>query len=131
MAHLGKRGKLSPRFIGPFEVIDKINEVAYRLKLPAEMERIHDVFHVSQLKPWVESDDALREAIIPREEVTLDGDLTFEAKPVRIVDRQVKRLRKKVIPQVRVQWDDRARKQDTWEDEEKIRREFPYLFENE
>ena len=131
IAHLGRRGKLSPRYIGPFEVVEKVNDVAFRLRLPEDLSKIHDVFHVSQLKPWIESSDNNEGMLVTSKDIELQNDLTYKAKPVKIVDRQVKRLRNKVIPQVRVQWDDLSGKQDTWEDEACMRREFPFLFSDD
>ena len=109
-------------------MIEKINEVAFRLRLPDELAIIHNVFHVSQLKPWIEAGDNTQDTLVPVEEIRLEENLCYEAKPVKIVDKQVKRLRNKVIPQVRVQWDDLSGKQDTWEEEELMKREYPHLF---
>ena len=130
LTRFGKRGKLSPRFVGPFEVIEKINPVAYRLELPEEMSRVHNVFHVSQMKPWVEEEGTDRVPLVPAREADISEDLTYEAKPIRIVDKQMRKLRSKMIPQVRIQWDDQAGKQDSWENEDEMRKAYPYLFED-
>nr|GEU65372.1 putative reverse transcriptase domain-containing protein [Tanacetum cinerariifolium] len=81
----GKRGKLSPRFIGPFKVIERIRPVAYKLELPDKLRGIHDTFHVSNLKRCFVNDDV----VIPLDEVQLDDKLHFVEEPVEIMDREV------------------------------------------
>ncbi|GJS62592.1 putative reverse transcriptase domain-containing protein [Tanacetum coccineum] len=85
----GKRGKLNPRYIGPFRIIERIGLVAYHLELPQELSRVHNVFHVCNLKKCL-SDDTL---IIPLEEIQLDDKLNFVEEPVEIMDREVKQLK--------------------------------------
>ena len=94
----GKNGKLSPRFIGPYEVIEKMGPVAYRLALPPDIEKIHNVFHVSMLRRYISdpSHVASSETIEPR------PDLTYEEESVKILAREVKELRNKKIPLVKV-----------------------------
>ncbi|XP_071714507.1 uncharacterized protein [Rutidosis leptorrhynchoides] len=94
----GKRGKLSPRYVGPFEIIERIGPVAYRLKLPQELSGIHDAFHVSNLKKCL-SDDSL---VIPLEEIRIDNKLHLIEEPAEIMDREVKRLKHSSIPIVKV-----------------------------
>ena len=80
----GKRGKLSPRFIGPYEIVSKVGPVAYRLKLPPELSRIHDIFHVSMLRKYIpDPSHVLRE-----QPVQLKENLTYEEIPVQIVDHE-------------------------------------------
>nr|GEV38175.1 putative reverse transcriptase domain-containing protein [Tanacetum cinerariifolium] len=95
---LGKRGKLTPRFIGPFKVIERIGPVAYKLKLPDKLRGIHDTFHVSNLKRYFVNDDV----VIPLDEVQLDDKLHFVEEPVEIMDREVKRLKQSRILIVKV-----------------------------
>ncbi|XP_019198272.1 PREDICTED: uncharacterized protein LOC109192134 [Ipomoea nil] len=78
----GKKGKLSPRFIGPYEILERIGNLAYRLALPMELERVHNVFHVSQLKKYVYDPSH----VIPPEVVPLDGTMSYEERPIRILD---------------------------------------------
>ncbi|KAL4362854.1 hypothetical protein GQ457_04G023190 [Hibiscus cannabinus] len=94
----GKKGKLSPRYIGPFEVLEKVGTVAYRLALPPEFDKIHNVFHVSMLKKY-RSDPS---HVLEPEEVELNLDLSYEEEPVMILDSKVKRLRNKNVSLVKV-----------------------------
>ena len=96
----GKKGKLSPRYIGPYEVIEKVGPMAYRLVLPPELEKIHSVFHVFMLRRY-RSDPS---HIVSTETIELRLDLTYEEEQVEILAREVKELRDKKIPLVRVQW---------------------------
>ena len=100
MIRFQKRGKLNPRYIGPFRIIERIGLVAYQLELPSEMSRIHNVFHVSMLRTYVSDPSHVLEA--PPNE--LNEDLCFEVQPVGIVDQEIKELRNKVIPMVKVLW---------------------------
>ena len=93
-----KKGKLSPRFIGPYEVIEKVGPVAYRLALPSEMEKIHNVFHVSMLRRYRLDPSH----VVSSETIELRPDLTYEEELVEILAREVKELRNKKIPLVKV-----------------------------
>jgi len=121
----GKRGKLNPRFIGPFEILERIGPVAYRLRLPQELNRIHDVFHVSNLKKCL-SDETL---IIPLEELRIDDKLHFVEEPVEIMDRDAKQLKQSRIPIVKVRWNSKRGPEFTWEREDQMKQKYPHLFE--
>ena len=124
MLRFGKRGKLSPRYIGPYEIMSKVGPVAYKLKLPPELSRIHDTFHVSMLRKYIpDPSHVLRE-----QPVQLKENLTYEKIPVQIVDRKEQVLRSKVIPLVKVLWKNHEREAATWEPEAQMRHQYPHLF---
>ena len=120
----GVKGKLSPRFIGPFEVLDRIGEVAYRLAMPPSLSAVHNVFHVSMLRKYV-SDPS---HVLSYENLELDEDLSYEEKPVQILDRKEKVLRTKTIALVKVLWINSKSEEATWELESDMRDRFPELF---
>ena len=94
----GKTGKLSPRYIGPYPVIQRIGKVAYRLELPPELPRVHNVFHVSQLRKYIPHPSH----IIESDPVLLQEDLSYEEQPIKILDRREKHPRGKTVPLVKV-----------------------------
>jgi hypothetical protein len=120
----GKRGKLSPRYIGPFKITEKIGPVAYRLELPGELSGIHDVFHVSALKKCL-ADESLK---APLEEICVDDRLNFREEPIEIVETKEKRLRRKRIRIVKVKWNAKRGPEYTWEPEAEMKRKYPRLF---
>nr|GEU45691.1 putative reverse transcriptase domain-containing protein [Tanacetum cinerariifolium] len=120
----GKCGKLSPRFIRPFKVIERIGPVAYKLELPDKLCGIHDTFHVSNLKRFFMNDNV----VILLDEVQLDDKLHFVEEPVEIMDREVKRLKQSRIPIVKVRWNSRRRSEFTWEREDLFMSKYPHLF---
>ena len=120
----GVKGKLSPRFIGPFEVLDRIGEVAYRLAMLPSLSAVHNVFHVSMLRKYV-SDPS---HVLSYENLELDEDLSYEEKPVQILDRKEKVLRTKTIALVKVLWRNSKSEEATWELESDMRDRFPELF---
>ncbi|GJV43713.1 putative reverse transcriptase domain-containing protein [Tanacetum coccineum] len=126
VVRFGKRGKLNPRYIGPFLIIERIGPVAYRLELPQELSRVHNVFHVCNLKKCL-SDDTL---VIPLEEIQLDDKLNFVEEPVEIMDREVKQLKRSRIPIVKVRWNARRGPEYTWEREDQFKSKYPHLFAN-
>ena len=96
----GRQGKLSPRYIGPYEILERVGPLAYRLALPQELSQIHDVFHVSMLRRY-RSDPS---HVVQESEIQLTEDLSYKEKPVKILDRQIKKLHNKEIPIVKVKW---------------------------
>ncbi|GJZ09986.1 reverse transcriptase domain-containing protein [Tanacetum coccineum] len=122
----GKRGKLNLRYIGHFRIIERIGPVAYRLELSQELSRVHNVFHVCNLKKCL-SDDTL---VIPLEEIQLDDKLNFVEEAVEIMEREVKQLKRSRIPIIKVRWNARRGPEYTWEREDQFREKYPYLFEN-
>ena len=120
----GKKGKLSPRFIGPFKVIEKVGQMAYRLALPQELENIHNAFHVSMLRRY-NSDPS---HVVSLETIELRPDLTYEEESVEILAREVKELQNKRILLVKVLWRNHKTEEATWESEETMRQPYPQLF---
>jgi hypothetical protein len=119
-----KRGKLSPRFIGPFKIIARVGAVAYKLDLPDELRGIHPTFHVSHLRKCL----ADKEAHVPLNDIEVDEKLNYVEEPVAIIDKKEKQLRNKTIKQVKVQWRHRKGSEATWESEEEMREHYPHLF---
>ncbi|KAM6577584.1 hypothetical protein CsatB_029421 [Cannabis sativa] len=120
----GKKGKLSPRFIGPFQILEKVGQVAYRLALPPALSAVHDVFHISMLRKYV-SDPT---HILSYEALELQPDLSYEEQPVQILDRKEKVLRSKTIALVKVLWKNSKVEEATWELESDMRTQHPELF---
>nr|GFC96697.1 putative reverse transcriptase domain-containing protein [Tanacetum cinerariifolium] len=101
VVRFGKRGKLNPRYVGPFKVLERVGDVAYKLDLPEELSKVHNTFYVSNLKKC-HADEPL-------------------AEPVEIVDREVKRLKRSQIPLVMVRWNSKRGLEFTWEREDQFR----------
>ena len=120
----GRKGKLSPRYIGPFEIVERIGEVAYQLALPPGLSGVHPVFHISILKNYHQGGNN----VIQWDSMLLDQNLTFEEEPITILDRQVRNLRSKEIASVKVQWKHRPVEEATWEIESDMRSKYPYIF---
>ncbi|KAL5559712.1 hypothetical protein UlMin_035923 [Ulmus minor] len=120
----GKRGKLSPRFVGPFEILERIGDLAYRVALPPAMSGIHNVFHVSMLRKYTPDPSH----VLSYDTLDLRQDLTFEELPVKILDREEKELRRKKIRLVKVLWRNHEVEEATWEREDEMRAKYPHLF---
>ncbi|GKC67531.1 putative reverse transcriptase domain-containing protein [Tanacetum coccineum] len=126
VVHFGKRGKLNPRYVGPFKVLEKVGSVAYKLELPQELSRVHNTFHVSNLKKCY-SDEPLA---VPLEGLHIDDKLQFVEEPVEIMEREIKRLKRSRIPLVKVRWNSRRGPEFTWEREDSFKKKYPHLFAN-
>ena len=118
------RGKLAPRFIGPFPVMTRVGTVSYQLELPPELLEVHNVFHVSQLRRCI-SPPEKKTAMT---EIELAKDLTYEERPVKILDQMKRVTRSKVMKFYKVQWEHHIESESTWEREEFLRTHYPKWF---
>ncbi|KAA0026261.1 pol protein [Cucumis melo var. makuwa] len=119
-----KNGKLSPHFVGPFEILERIGPVAYRLVLPPSLSAVHDVFHVSMLRKYV-SDPS---HVVDYKPLEIDENLSYTEQPVEILAREVKMLRNREIPLVKVLWRHHKVEEATWEREDDMRACYTELF---
>ncbi|KAM6576974.1 hypothetical protein CsatB_028811 [Cannabis sativa] len=119
-----KRGKLSPRFIGPFEILDRVGQVAYRLALPPTLAETHNVFHISMLRKYVPDPTH----VLKYENLNLQQDMSYMARPVRVIEKGIKVLRNKTIPLVKILWSDSSDREATWELETNMQKRYPKLF---
>jgi hypothetical protein len=120
----GKGDKLSPRFMGPFDIVENKGFMAYRLAFPYSLRRMHDVFHVSVLRHYVS--DPTNVIDLSTLQVFDQGALTVE--PIRILDHFIRQLWCRTVDQVKVQWDNYSPHSTTWEDAYDMRQQFPFLF---
>ena len=127
VVRFGKRGKLSPRFIGHFEILERIGTVAYRLALSPSMRVVHKVFHVSILR----KDTPDPSHVVDWGQIKVETDGTFEEGPVCIVDSRDQVLRRKTVRLVRVLWRHYGVEEYTWEHEDTMRATYPFLFMDE
>jgi hypothetical protein len=118
------KGKLAPRFVGPYPVISRVGPVAYRLALPESMSDIYNVFHVSQLRKCLQ----VSENHIEAETIQIQKDLQYQEKPINILDSAVRKTRNSEVRLCKVQWSREGEEEATWESENSLRREYPYLF---
>ncbi|GJR85748.1 putative reverse transcriptase domain-containing protein [Tanacetum coccineum] len=119
-----KKGKLAPRFVGLFEIIEKVGPVAYRLDLPKEWNGVHDTFHLSNLKKCL-ADPTLQ---VPLEEIRVNAKLIFVEEPIEILEREFKNLKRSRIAIVKVQWNSKRGPEFTWEREDQMKLKYPHLF---
>nr|GEW54594.1 putative reverse transcriptase domain-containing protein [Tanacetum cinerariifolium] len=124
VVRFGKKGKLAPRYVGPFKIVECVGPVAYRLKLPQELSCVHDTFHVLNLKKCLTEPDVQ----VPLDEIEIDENLHFVEEPIEIVERDVKKLKRRRIPLVKVRWNSRQGAEYTWEREDQFQKKYPHLF---
>ncbi|XP_073298299.1 uncharacterized protein [Primulina huaijiensis] len=133
VVRFSKAGKLNPQYVGPFEILEKVGTLGCRLALPLppNMSRIHNVFHVSQLRRYIPDPSHVLEVEPLIIEGNLGEGLKYEEVPIRIVDTKDQVLRRRIIPYVKVQWSNHTEREATWEVEEKMRKDYPYLFDDQ
>ncbi|GKC52371.1 putative reverse transcriptase domain-containing protein [Tanacetum coccineum] len=124
VVHFGKKGKLAPRFVGPFEIIERIGPAAYRLRLPEELDGVHDAFHMSNLKKCL-ADPTLQ---VPLDEIRVDAKLNFMEEPMKMLEQEFKKLKLSRIAIVKVRWNSKRGPEFTWERDDQMKLKYPYLF---
>ncbi|CAN6725255.1 unnamed protein product [Malus baccata var. baccata] len=117
-----KKGKLSPRDIGPYMITERVGEVAYRLELPPELSKLHDVFHVFMLRHYVSD----LSHVIPPQPLEINSDLTYDEEPVTILDWKDKVMRNKTVRFVKVLWRNHLVEETTWDTEERMKEIYPH-----
>ncbi|XP_050892757.1 uncharacterized protein LOC127098260 [Lathyrus oleraceus] len=120
-----KDKKLTPRFIGPYQITSRVGKLAYRVALPPNLSNLHDVFHVSQLRKYILDPSH----VIQMDDIQVRDNLTVETMPLRIEGRETKSLRGKEIDLVKVVWIGAVRESTTWELENRMHNSYPELFE--
>ncbi|GJR48022.1 hypothetical protein Tco_1316125 [Tanacetum coccineum] len=124
VVHFGKRGKLNPRYIVPFKVIERVETVSYKLELPQQLSRVHNTFHVLNLKKCLSNESLM----IPLEELRDDDKLHFMEEPVEVMDREIKQLKRSRIPIIKVRWNSKRVLEFTWECKDQFKQKYPHLF---
>jgi hypothetical protein len=116
----GVKGKLAPRYIGPFPILEQCGPVAYRLQLPESLSAVHNVFHVSQLKKFLR----IPHRTINVVDVTLEPDLTYSEHPVRVLDQKDRITQKRTLKFYKVQWNQYTEDEATWETQDFLEKNF-------
>jgi hypothetical protein len=115
------KGKLAPRYIGPFEILEICGPVAYRLQLPPQLAAIHDIFHVSQLRKCVK----VPTEIIDPQAIEIESDLTYIEHPIRVLDTKERSTRRETIRMFKIQWEHHTEEEATWETKSYLQQNFP------
>jgi hypothetical protein len=124
LLHFKVHGKLTPRFIGPFKILEKRGEIAYQLELPPQLSDVHDVFHVSQLKKCLR----VSEEQVHMEDLDAKEDLSYQESLVKILEMSERVTWNKTIKMCKVQWSHHTEEEVTWEGEEELKAEIPSFF---
>jgi hypothetical protein len=122
----GVKGKLAPRYIGPFPILEQCGPVAYRLQLADSLYAVHNVFHVSQLKKCLRIPDRTLDVV----DVTLEPDLTYSEHPIRILDQKDKVTRKSTLKFYKVQWNQHNEDEATWETQDFLEKKSPWFLDS-
>jgi hypothetical protein len=121
VTQFGVKGKLAPRYVGPFPVLERCGLVAYKVQLPESLLAVHNVFHVSQLKKCLR----VPEQVVDVLDVNLKPDLTYSEYPIRVLDQKDRVTRRKIIKFYKVQWNQHSEEEATWESEDYLMEHFP------
>ena len=121
MQRFGIKGKLSPSYIGPYQIVERCGPVAYRLDLPANLSAIHNIFHVSQLRKCLR----VPTEAVESDSIQLESDLTYPEHPIKIIDRMDRVTRRSTIKFYKVQWSNHSEDEATWEQEEFLKSKYP------
>ncbi|WVZ97593.1 LOW QUALITY PROTEIN: hypothetical protein U9M48_043115 [Paspalum notatum var. saurae] len=117
----GLKGKLAPRYVGPFKITEQCGPVAYRIELPPHLAAVHDVFHVSQLKKCLR----VPKEAVDTSQIQIEPDLTYEERPIKILDQKQRTARRRTINFYKVQWSNHSEEEATWEQEEYLQTKYP------
>jgi hypothetical protein len=117
----GIKGKLAPRYVGPFEITEACGPVAYRIHLPSQLAAIHDVFHISQLKKCIK----VPTEILEPQAIKIEPDLSYAEQPIQILDTKERTTRRKKIKMYKILWDHHTEEEATWETEDYLQKNFP------
>ncbi|TMW96739.1 hypothetical protein EJD97_006880 [Solanum chilense] len=126
VVRFGKKEKLSPRYVGLYEILQKVGKVAYELKVPSELALVHPIFHFSMLMKCIGNP----ESILPIEGLVVKDKLSYEVVPVQILDTKVKKLRNKEVVSVKVLWKNHLVEGATWEAEANMKSRYPHIFDD-
>jgi hypothetical protein len=121
VCRFGIKGKLTPRYIGMYPIIDKFGRTSYQVELPVKLSGVHNVFHVSQLKRCMKSPTD----VVIEDTISLEPDLTYKTHPIKILDQQDRVTRNKTTRFYKIQWNDHSEDEATWEHEEFVRSNYP------
>jgi hypothetical protein len=122
----GIKGKLAPRYVGPFQILEICGPVAYRLQLPPKLAAIHNVFHVSQLKKCI----SVSTEIVDIESIDIELDLSYKEHPIRILDTKGRSTRRATVKMFKIQWNHHTEGEATWETEDYLQKNFPDFLKN-
>jgi hypothetical protein len=120
------KGKLAPRYVGPYKICKKVGKLAYKLELPLELVGVHPVFHVSQLRKCLRVPE---DEEVPIDVLDIQDTLEYKENPIKILGYDTKETRSKTIPMCKVQWSNHTEREATWEQESDLRLQYPYLFD--
>jgi hypothetical protein len=124
IVRFGIKGKLSPRYIGPYLITARVGSLAYRLQLPESMAGVHPVFHVSMLRKYIRDPELKIEA----DPIIIQQDLTIDAQPVHVLESSERVMRNRTIKYVKILWSNQTERETIWELESTMRNKYPDLF---